>query len=451
LWSQAGSLKWRETIAMKNLHAILLSCVVPAALAAPADAVRAQVSTELPRLRSLYEHLHRNPELSLLEEKTSKRLADELREAGFEVTEKVGGYGVVGVLRNGPGPAVLVRTDMDALPVKEQTGLPYASERKQVNTSGEEVSVMHACGHDMHMTVFIGAARFLATHKDQFSGTLVFIGQPAEERGMGARAMMKDGLYKRFPKPDYAVALHVNARLPAGKVAYVPGYIMANVDMVDVSIPGVGGHGAYPHQAKDPVVLASEIVLALQTLISREKPASDPGVLTVGSIHGGTKHNIIPDVVKLQITVRSYSDAVRTNLISGIERIARNLALAAGMPDDKLPTVKLLEDEFTPATYNNPELTARLVKVFESWLGKEAVEREEAQMGGEDFSVYGLTEDKVPICLLWLGAAPHARIATGEKLPSIHSPFFYPEPDLTIRTGVQVLAASVLDLLKKPL
>lgn len=416
--------------------------------AAVPAAVAQSVESDLPYLQELYKHLHRNPELSLLEEKTAARIAKELGDAGFKVTRNVGGHGVVGVLKNGTGPVILVRTDLDALPIKEQTGLPYASERKQTNTTGEEVPVMHACGHDMHMTTFTGAARFLAKHTNLFSGTLVFIAQPAEERGRGARAMLKDGLFERFPKPNYCLALHVNSDLAAGKVAFVPGYVMANVDSVDVTIHGVGGHGAYPHLAKDPIVLAAETILALQTLISREKSPSDPGVLTVGSIHGGTKHNIIPDEVKLQLTLRSYSDSVRSNMIAGIRRITRNLAIAAAMPEDKMPTVELKDEEFTPATYNNPELTHRLVGVLTQWLGEAAIVEERPQMGGEDFSMYGRTEDKIPICMLWLGSVPQARLG-GSKPPSIHSPFFYPDPEPTIRTGVTVLVASVLDLMKK--
>jgi amidohydrolase len=419
--------------------------------AAEKEIVRAALADDLPRLKDLYTHLHQNPELSLLEEKTSTRIASELRDAGFEVTEHVGGYGVVGVLRNGPGPVVLVRTDLDALPVKEQTGLKYGSLRKQINTSGEEVAVMHACGHDMHMTAFTGAARFLASHKELFTGTVVFIGQPAEERGMGARAMLKDGLYERFPKPQFCLALHVNANLPADKVAYVSGFAMANVDMVDVTIRGLGGHGAYPHLAKDPVVLAAETILALQTLISREKAPGDPGVLTVGSIHGGTKHNIIPDEVKLQLTLRSYSDAVRSNMLAGVERVTRNLALAAGMPEEKMPIVNVLEEEFTPALFNDPDLTKKWALALEGALGKDAVSREQAQMGGEDFSEYGRTRDKIPVCLLWLGAVPQSRINSGEKLPGLHSPFFYPDPEPAIKTGVTAIIAGVLDLLKKPL
>lgn len=410
--------------------------------------LEANLRSDLPYLKDLYVGFHRNPELSFLEEETAKTVARELKSAGFEVAEKVGFHGVVGVLRNGEGPVLLLRTDLDALPVKEQTGLPYASTRKQVNTSGEEVPVMHACGHDLHMSAVIGTARFLARNKDLFSGTVVVIGQSAEERGSGARAMLKAGLFERFPKPNYCLALHVHSGLEVGKVGYVPGYMMANVDMVDITIRGVGGHGAYPHLAKDPVVLASETVLALQTLISREKKAGDPGVLTVGSIHGGTKHNIIPDEVKLQLTLRSYSDSVRSNMIAGIKRITRGLAIAAGLPEDRMPVVAVLEDEFTPATYNDPNLTKRWMTALESWLGKNALEQDEPQMGGEDFSEYGRTSDKIPICLLWLGSVPAEKIKQG-KAPSIHSPFYHPEPEGTIRTGVTALSAAALELLKK--
>jgi amidohydrolase len=410
--------------------------------------VRGEIDSDLSYLTDFYVALHRDPELSFLEEKTAAKLASELKSAGYAVSEKVGLHGVVGVLSNGNGPTLLIRTDMDALPVKEQTGLAYASNKKQVNTTGEEVPVMHACGHDVHMSVAIGTARFLARNKDRFRGTVVIIGQSAEERGAGARAMLKAGLFSRFPKPNYCLALHVHSSLEAGKVAYVPGYMMANVDMVDITIRGVGGHGAYPHMAKDPVVLASETVLALQTLISREKKASDPGVLTVGSIHGGTKHNIIPDEVKLQLTLRSYSDAVRTNMIEGIKRVTRGLAIAAGLPEDRMPLVNVLEDEFTAATYNDPALTERWVAVLEDWLGKKALVRDEPQMGGEDFSEYGRTEEKIPICMLWLGSVSTQKMKEGVP-PSIHSPFYHPDPEGSIRTGVTALSAAALDLLQK--
>lgn len=403
---------------------------------------------DLPYLNDLYIHLHKNPELSLLEHETAARVALELKKAGFEVTEKVGGTGVIGILKNGTGPVVLLRTDLDGLPVREETGLAYASVKKQTTPTGEEVSVMHACGHDMHMTVAIGAARYLARHRDQFSGTLVVIGQPAEERGLGAKAMLDDGLFERFPKPDYCLALHVDSKLEAGKIAYVPGYMLANVDTIDIRIRGVGGHGAYPHLAKDPVVLAAQTILALQTLVSREKPAGEPAVLTVGSIHGGTKHNIISDEVKLQLTLRSYTDAVRTNLIAGIERVTRGLAEAAGIPIDRMPLVVVNEKEFTPATFNDLQLTKRWVGVLEDWLGKDALVLEKPQMGGEDFGRYGRTKDNIPICMLWLGSVPKARSRAGDT-PSIHSPFYYPDPGPTIETGIKTLVLGALDLMKK--
>ena len=412
------------------------------------EKVRQAVEGDLTHLTSLYTYLHENPELSHLEEKTAGRVAAELRKAGYEVTEKVGGHGVVGVLKNGTGSVVLLRTDLDALPVKEQTSLSYASRKTQKDITGEVVPVMHACGHDMHMTAVLGAARLLANHKELYSGTIVVIGQPAEERGAGARAMLKDGLFTRFPRPDYCLALHVDSDLEAGKISYVPGFMLANVDMVDVTIRGVGGHGAYPHTAKDPIVLAAQTVLALQTLISREKPAGDPGVLTVGAIHGGTKHNIIPDEVKLQLTLRSYSDSVRTNMIAGIKRITRGLAIAAGLPEDRMPQVHVREEEYTPAMYNNPELTERWVSTLGDWLGTDALVRDQPQMGGEDFGMYGRTEHKIPICMLWLGSVPAEKMRTG-KISPIHSPFYYPEPELTMKTGVTALVAGVLDLLKK--
>jgi amidohydrolase len=433
---------------MNCLPVVFLTLLVCSA-AEPKQAVERGVKEDLGYLQSLYTELHANPELSHLEEKTAARVAKELRSAGYEVTEKVGGHGVVGVLKNGDGPTVLLRTDLDALPVKEQTGLGYASSKTQKDITGEVVPVMHACGHDMHMTAVIGAARLLAKQKEFFRGTVVVIGQPAEERGAGARAMLKDGLFTRFPKPDYCLALHVDSDLAAGKIAYVPGFILANVDMVDITIRGVGGHGAYPHTAKDPIVLAAQTILALQTLVSREKPAGDPGVLTVGSIHGGTKHNIIPDEVKLQLTLRSYSDAVRTNMLAGLERVARGIALAAGVPEDRMPIVQMKEEEYTPATYNNPELTQRWVAALEPWLGKEKLVRDEPQMGGEDFGMYGRTGDKIPICMIWLGSVPAEKMRSGKTPPTIHSAFYYPDPELTIQTGVTTLAAGVLELLKK--
>ena len=412
--------------------------------------VQARVDREYPQLFELYKELHAHPELSLHEEKTGQRVADELKKAGLEVTARVGGHGVVGVLRNGSGPTILVRTDLDALPVKELTGLPYASRARAVDDTGSEVDVMHACGHDVHMTVFAGAARLLAALKDRWQGTLVMIGQPAEEKGSGARAMLKDGLFTRFPKPDYCLALHDKADLETGVVGYVEGYALANVDSVDITIRGIGGHGAWPHKAKDPVVLAAETVLALQTIVSREIPPGEPAVVTVGSIHGGTKHNIIPDEVKLQLTLRSYTDEVRERTIASVRRITRGLAEAAGLPEDRLPTVTLRDAEFTPATYNDPVLTRRVASALKRWLGESNVRQAKPVMGGEDFSELGRTQDRIPICLFWLGAVKPELVLdsekTGKTLPALHSSQFAPVPEPTIKTGVLAMTGAVLEL-----
>ena len=309
---------------------------------------------------------------------------------------------------------------------------------------------MHACGHDVHMAVFIGAARVLAGLKDQWQGTLLMVGQPAEEKGAGARAMLKDGLFTRFPKPDYCVALHDKADLEAGTVGYIEGYALGNVDSVDLTIRGVGGHGAWPHKTKDPIVLAAETVLALQTIVSREIPPGEPAVVTVGSIHGGTKHNIIPDEVKLQLTLRSYTDEVRQQTIAAIRRITRGLAEAAGLSEDRMPIVTLLDQEFTPATYNDPALTRRLAAAFKNWFGEANVRPVKPVMGGEDFSEYGRTPDKIPICLFWLGAVKAESIAesekTGKPLPSLHSSQFAPVPEPTLKTGVTAMTAAVMEL-----
>lgn len=416
---------------------------------------------ELPSLLTIYKDLHAHPELSGQEEKTAAFVAKELRAVGCEVTEKVGKYdkpghrpfGVVGVMKNGVGPTVLVRTDLDGLPVKEETGLPYASKDKAKNDKGEDVDVMHACGHDMHISAFIGTARALAKLRDQWKGTIIFVGQPAEEIGVGARAMLKDGLYTRWPKPDFALALHDNAGVEAGKVAVTEGYTFANVDSVDVTVHGIGGHGAYPHKTKDPVTLSAEIITAWQTIASRENNPVDPIVVTVGSIHGGTKHNIIPDEVKMQLTVRSYKADVRERVLAAIERIAKGTATAAGLPPDKLPEVVVRKDEFTPATYNNPELTKRLVAVWKKALGSDRVEPIDPTMGGEDFSEFSLPDHSVPACNFWIGGVDPAKLAeskkTGQSLPSLHSSKFAPVPEPTIRAGVIAMTSAVLELMKK--
>jgi hippurate hydrolase len=416
------------------------------------DLARSRLNEEYPSLEKLYHHLHAHPELSLHEEKTAERLASELRDLGIEVTPKVGGHGVVGVFRNGNGRTILLRADLDALPVKEQTGLAYASKVKTTDDKGNEVDVMHACGHDVHMTALVGAARMLVHLKDQWRGTLVLIGQPAEEREKGAERMLAAGLFSRFPKPDYCLALHVNAELPAGTVGLTEGFTMANVDSVDITIRGVGGHGAWPHKTKDPVLIAAQTIVALQTIVSRERDPLEPAVVTVGSIHGGTKHNVIPDEVQLQLTVRSFTDEMRRHLLDSIERIARGQAFSAGLPEDRMPIVKIL-DEFTPAAYNNPELTRRLAAVFKRTLGEGKVLDRKPTMGGEDFGQYGRTKDKIPICMFWLGSVEPEQAAeserTGQSLPSLHSSLYHPLPEPTIKTGVMAMTTAVLELAAK--
>jgi len=409
----------------------------------------AKVNAEYPSLFEFYKELHLHPELSFQEENTSQRLAAEFRKAGFDVTTGVGKHGVVAVLKNGAGPTVLVRTDMDALPVKEATGLAYASTVTSRDDRGETVPVMHACGHDAHMTCATGVARVLSQVKNRWHGTLIIIGQPAEERGGGARAMLADGLFTRFPKPNFCLALHDDAEFEAGTVVYTSGFAFANVDMVDIVVHGVGGHGAYPHKTKDPIVLASKIVLALQTIVSREVQPGEAAVVTVGSIHGGSKNNIIHDEVRLKITVRSYTDAVRKQTLDAIKRIVRGEAVATGIPDNLLPEVSL-RDEFTPATYNDPELTKRIVGTLKSWIGEAKVLPKKATMGGEDFSEYGRTPDKIPIFMFQVcGVSPeNAKNRDTKPLPSLHSPFWAPLPEPTIKTGITAMTAAVLELMR---
>lgn len=428
---------------MKKLTSLLALAVAGLSMPANADPLEQAVKADLPSLTAIYRDLHANPELSFKEGRSAAIMAAEAKKAGFEVTTGVGGTGVVAVLKNGPGPVLLLRADMDALPVAEQTGLPYASK-----TPG----VMHACGHDTHMASWIGTARRMAAMKDSWSGTLVMIGQPAEEIGSGARAMLKDGLYTRFPKPSTVIAFHDSAALPAGTIGIVDGYAMANVDSVDVLVKGEGGHGAYPHLAKDPIVIASRIVTTLQTLISRETDPLESGVVTVGSIQGGTKHNIIPPDAKLQITVRSYTPEVRKHLLDGIARIAKGEAIAGGMPDDKLPVVTL-QDQNTPATFNTHEITARMADLFTARFGKDRIVAARAQMGGEDFSEYYLADKSIQSLLLWVGGVRKDKwdAAKGDitKLPSIHSPFWAPDAEAVISTAVEAMTSASLAVLKK--
>ena len=373
---------------------------------------------ELPSLLAIYKDSHSHPELSGHEEHTSAMVAKELRAAGCDVTENFGKYengnwkcyGVIGVMKNGAGPTVLVRTDMDALPVQEDTGLPYASKVTTQNDQGQDVHVMHACGHDVHMAAFIGVARGMQRLKGEWQGTIIFVGQPAEEALGGARALLKAGLYNRFGKPDYALGFHDNAQMQTGHIGVTEGYTYANVDSVNITVRGVGGHGAYPHKTKDPIVLSAEIINALQTIVSRENNPLDPVVVTVGSIHGGTKHNIIADEVKMQVTVRTYKADVRDRVLADIDRITKGCAMAAGIPPEREPIVEVLKNEFTPATYNNPELTKRLVVVWKKTLGPDNVEAPDPTMGGEDFSEYSLPDHSIPAVDFHIGAVDPAKM-----------------------------------------
>ena len=418
------------------------------------------VQEELPSLLTIYKNVHTHPELSGYEERTAAIVAKELRTLGCDVTENFGKYdkpnlkcyGVIGVMKNGQGPTVLVRTDMDALPVKEETGLPYASKVTTKNDAGQEVCVMHACGHDAHIAAFIGTARALQRLKDQWAGTIIFVGQPAEEAIGGARALLKDGRYHRFGKPNFALGFHDNAQMPIGHIGVTEGYTYANVDAVDVTVFGVGGHGAYPHKTKDPVVLAAEMINMWQTIASRENNPIDPIVVTVGSIHGGTKHNIIPDEVKMQLTVRTYKADVRDRVLAAIGQIAKGVATAGGVPADRMPVVTVL-NEGLPATYNNPELTRRLVAVWKKQLGADNVEATDPTMGGEDFSEYSLPDHSIPAVDFHIGAVDPAKIADSKKngtpLPSLHSSKFAPVPEPTIRVGIIGMTSAVLELMKK--
>lgn len=423
--------------------------ILPALLAAAAAAT----PPADPSLMAIYRDFHQNPELSMQEVRSAAIMAAKARKAGFTVTEKVGKTGVVAVMKNGPGAVVMIRADMDALPVKEQTGLPFASKARGVTDAGIESDVMHACGHDTHMTAWIGTARALAAARSQWSGTLVMIGQPGEETSRGAEAMLSDGLFTRFPKPDAIIAFHDAAVLPAGVVGITPGYALANVDSVDVTVRGVGGHGAVPQNTKDPIVVASRIVGTLQTLISRENDPLDPAVITVGSFHAGAKHNIISDEAKLQLTVRSYSPETRAKLLEGIKRVARGEAIAAGMPEDKMPVVTVREAETTPSTYNTEKLSARARDLFVTLLGADRVASPKPAMVGEDFSRYWLADKSKESLLIWVGGTPKEKWnAVGgdiSELPSLHSPFWAPDADAVITTATKAMTALALDLLKK--
>jgi amidohydrolase len=395
-----------------------------------------------------YKHLHANPELSFEEFKTSALVADAWEKAGITVTRKVGKTGVVGVLKNGQGPTVLLRGDMDALPVTEQTGLPYASKVKIERADGTTTGAMHACGHDVHTTTIIGMGQMLVDLRKHWSGTVVLIAQPAEEIGKGAKAMIDDGLFERFPKPNYCLALHVMHRLPAGSVGITPGWANANMDSVDITIYGKGGHGARPHSAVDPIVTAAQVITALQTIVSRRIAPIDPGVITVGSIHGGTRHNIIPDEVKLKLTVRSYTDGVRKQLLDGIRQITTDICKTMRCP--KAPLI-VVEEDYVPAAYNDPKLTAGAVEVFHQLVGKGKVFEMPPTMGAEDFSQYA-RHLKVPGLQYRIGTIAFGRYQDSlkpgtEPVPSLHSSLFYPKPEAAIQTALESMAHLAVGLL----
>ncbi|WP_291845306.1 amidohydrolase [Maricaulis sp.] len=437
----------------------LAASVQPAAHAwqdaAGDDALRHAIAADYEtHLEALYEHFHANPELSFRETETAARLASELRALGFEVTEGVGQTGIVAVMENGEGPTLMLRADMDGLPVPEQTGLDYASEVLGTDLRGVESPVMHACAHDTHMTALVGAARQLVERTDEWSGTLVLIGQPAEELGEGAVAMIEDGLFERFPLPDFNVSFHTFSAIPTGTITYVPGYAMANVDSVDIYVQGRGGHGAYPHTTKDPIYLASQIVVSLQSLVSREVSPLEPAVVTVGAFNAGTKHNIISDNAHLQLTVRSYTDEVRAQLLSGIRRIAASQAASYGLTPDEYPRVEI-EETYTPALYNSPDLAARAVDVMRSRFGTDAVVETSPVMGGEDFSQYHRTEHNIPTFMFWVGGTTQETLedygARGLVPPSNHSPFFAPDdPQGSITQATEAMTAVALDILATP-
>lgn len=431
------------------LSAILL-------LASPlvqANGLDLNLSKAMPAIEKFYLDLHQSPELSYHEQKTGKKVADRLTQLGFKVTSNVGGFGVVGIYKNGEGPTVMIRTDTDGLPIIEQTGKSYASKVKVIDEHGAKVGVMHGCGHDIHMSSFIGTAEQLIAHKKQWQGTLMMVAQPAEEVGGGAKAMLSEGLFSKYAKPDHIIALHVSASVPAGKVSMKNEYTMASVDSVDITIKGKGGHGAYPHTTIDPVVIAARTVLTLQTITSRELSPLEPSVITVGSIHGGSKHNVISDEVKLQLTLRSYNPDVRSAQIAAIKRITAGIAQSAGLNESNYPVIYVHEDESIPSTYNNPAQTDIVRNSIASAIGDTNVLETQAVMAGEDFGLYGRTDENIPITLFWLGGVNQAQYAdsikTGEVLPSLHSSKFAPDYKVAIPTGIKAMSNAAVALFNK--
>jgi len=434
-------------IASTKIPFLSLAFVLLTSAAAPAVEPQEWVDTNMASLVKTYQWLHSHPEVSYEEKETANKLAQFWKKSGYDVTKNVGGYGVVGMLRNGEGPTLMLRCDMDALPVTEQTPLPFASTKTIELNGGIKTGVMHACGHDVHMTNLIGVAQYLAEHVSLWSGTLMLVGQPAEERGGGAKAMLRDGIFERFAKPDYALAIHVCSKTPSGLVSVLPGFALANVDSVDITVKGRGGHGSAPHTTSDPIVQAASLVMSLQTIVSREVKPIEPAVLTVGSIHGGTKHNVIGDECRLQITVRTYSDEVRQQVLAAIQRQAKAVAVLYDAPQ---PSIHI--GEGTPSLENDEQLAARMRQVFEDTIGEDNVICDEPSMGGEDFSRYG--KAGIPILLYRVGSVEKLRLDRFANMqlppPSLHSSTYYPDIDLTLRTGIQTMTAAALDLLKKP-
>jgi len=418
------------------------------------DQVKDFLGKEYLSLEQLYKYLHSHPELSSQEKNTSERIAEELRKCGFEVAARIGGYGVVGVFKNGTGPTIMLRTEMDALPIEEKTGLDYASKVRAVDADGKEVPVMHACGHDIHMTVFIGTARLLTHLKNHWKGTLVMVGQPAEEIGKGAKAMIADKLFTRFHHPDYIMALHVSSYVPCGKVAYFEeDSATANVDTVEIIIRGVGSHAAYPDAAKDTITIAAQVVLALQTIVKREIYPLHSAIITVGSIHGGTSSNIIPDEVRLQLDFRYFHHYLRNKIIQAIKRITRGIALASGVSENLMPIVVVNEESSVPGVYNDTELTRRIAKALEVVLGKENVIESPPVLNSDDFGQYCKVEPRIPLTFFSLGARDPTLHGEDKKvdkpLPGLHSPYFAPLPEPTIKTGIKAMTAAILELMKK--
>lgn len=411
-----------------------------------------EINHQTLKMSLLCKELHQNPELSLQEFETSKKMAAELRNAGFDVTENFGGNNVVGVLKNGEGPVIMIRTDMDALPLEEKTGLEFASTKMAKNSNGDEVPVMHACGHDIHMSVWAGTIHTLASLKKNWKGTLLVIAQQAEEISGGAGLAIENGLFTKFPKPDYALAFHINPELESGKIGLVGGPVFAGVKTATIKVFGKGGHGAYPEKCIDPIVIASRIVLDLQTIVSREISPLEPVVVTVGSIHGGTRPNIIPDEVNLELTLRYYSDEAIERVISSIKRISRSAAQMAGMPDNQLPLVEIEKSE-TPPVINNDELSSKIREIAAKTIGDSNIIKTSPAMVGEDFGKYGKTSENIPICLIWLGSTnpdlmEQLKLDGKQPFP-LHSPHLNPDYEKTIQTGIKVMVGNILGLTGK--